>query len=255
MRVCVFQIKGLYGHWRKWFTTTSPLTYSFPPRTSVIGLIGAILGIEREKIPKVFPISSTHIGICPVRPIVKHRMPENWRQSPLTIRGAKVDKQALEKFNEGFQANLEIIRNPAYRIVFSHNNGDGSLMDDLVSRLKEKRWTFQPYLGIMGFLADVDLETEDEALEQSAERFELHSVLPLSEVTERTVDVSESSAYTREERVPLDVLPGRQFRYLNVAYVESNGKPLIVRGRSGHIRFCQLAQLKINVIFLQSCAS
>ncbi|MEW6070945.1 MAG: CRISPR-associated protein Cas5, partial [Candidatus Thermoplasmatota archaeon] len=45
MEPLVFTIKGQFAHWRKWFTTTSPLTYSFPPRTAVIGLIGAILGV------------------------------------------------------------------------------------------------------------------------------------------------------------------------------------------------------------------
>lgn len=254
MRVCVFKIKGLHGHWRKWFTTTSPLTYSFPPRTSVIGLIGAILGIERGKIPIVFPITSTHVAICPVHPIVKHRLPENWRQSPLTIRAGKLDQQALDKFAEGFQANLEIIRYPAYRIVFSYRNGMVTLMDDLISRIKEKRWVFQPYLGTMGFLADVEFESEDEAKERTAKEFELHSVLPLSESGEKGVDISESDTYTREERVPLDVLPGRQFRYLNAAYVESNGKPLIVRGKTEEIQLYQLARLKQNVMFLESCA-
>jgi len=254
MRVCVFQIKGLYGHWRKWFTTTSPLTYSFPPRTSIIGLIGAIVGVAREDIPSVFPCARTQIAICPTKPILKDRMPENWRQSPVSFRKGKLDKSSVEKFAEGFQSNLEIIRNPSYRIVFGYH-GEGSFaMEDFIQRLKQKRWTFQPYLGIMGFLADIQFESVDEAIEQRENQVELHSVLPLSKEMEPLVDISESNVYTREERIPIEVLPARQFLYLNVAYIESNGKPLIIKARSKPISFYHLKYLQQNVIFLESCA-
>jgi len=253
MRVCVFKIKGLYGHWRKWFTTTSPLTYSFPPRTSIIGLIGAIAGIPRENISSVFPCKRTQIAICPTKPILKDRMPENWRQSPVSFRKGKLDKSSAEKFAEGFQANLEIIRNPAYRIVFGYQGEDNFNMEDFIQRLKEKRWTYQPYLGIMGFLADVEFESVDEAVEQRDNELQLDSVLPLSKDMEPLVDISESDVYTREERMPIEVLPGRQFLYLNVAYIESNGNPMSIKARSKPISFYNLKYLQQNVIFLESC--
>ena len=44
----IFDIFGEYGHFRKFNTTTSPLTYSIPTPSSIFGLLGAILGIERE---------------------------------------------------------------------------------------------------------------------------------------------------------------------------------------------------------------
>ena len=44
----IFDIIGEYGHFRKYNTTTSPLTYSIPTRTAIAGMLGAILGMERE---------------------------------------------------------------------------------------------------------------------------------------------------------------------------------------------------------------
>ena len=44
----IFDITGEYGHFRKYNTTTSPLTYSVPTRTAIAGMLGAILGMERE---------------------------------------------------------------------------------------------------------------------------------------------------------------------------------------------------------------
>ena len=46
--ILIFDISSEYGHFRKFNTTTSPLTYSIPTRTAVVGIIGAILGLERE---------------------------------------------------------------------------------------------------------------------------------------------------------------------------------------------------------------
>ncbi|RMG82383.1 MAG: CRISPR-associated protein Cas5, partial [Bacteroidetes bacterium] len=60
-KLLVFDISGEYGHFRKFNTTTSPLTYSFPPLPALAGLLGAILGIERETSPGVFPK-----GVVPV---------------------------------------------------------------------------------------------------------------------------------------------------------------------------------------------
>jgi CRISPR-associated protein Cas5h len=125
------RLQGQFGHWRKWFTTTSALTYSFPPRTAIIGLLGAILGIDRKKLSELFPINRTRIAVCPINPIVKDRIPQNWRQGPIEIMGRKVNPG---KICESFRQNLEVIRSPDYRIFFAHK--DKALMAELVERLK-----------------------------------------------------------------------------------------------------------------------
>ena len=53
-KLLVFDIGSEYGHFRKFNTTTSPLTYSIPTRPAITGLLGAILGIERETSPGKF---------------------------------------------------------------------------------------------------------------------------------------------------------------------------------------------------------
>ncbi len=53
--VLIFDISSEYGHFRKYNTTTSPLTYSIPTRTAIAGILGAILGMEREIAEGIFP--------------------------------------------------------------------------------------------------------------------------------------------------------------------------------------------------------
>ena len=49
MKCLVFDIKGDYGHFKKYYTTSSPLTFSIPPRTTVSGMIGALIGLDKEE--------------------------------------------------------------------------------------------------------------------------------------------------------------------------------------------------------------
>jgi len=245
--VYIFQVRGQFAHWRKWFTTTSALTYSFPPRTSIIGMVGAILGIPRSELAKVFPKESTRIAVCPLRPIVKDRLPEKWRQGPPYLLEGKFDPT---KMNESFQQNLEVIRRPHYRIIFWHQRKD--LMEELAERLQQKRWVYPPYLGIMGFLADVEWEDEDVAEEGRVKQADIFSVLPLSEKTAKMVDLSESKKIIREERVPYEVFPDRTFRHLYLAYISREAEPLKVKSNS-KLPIFRLHKHSHQIIFCESC--
>jgi len=63
-KLLVFDISGEYGHFRKFNTTSSPLTYSIPTHTALAGILGAIIGIEREVSANVFPD-----GVIPVNEV------------------------------------------------------------------------------------------------------------------------------------------------------------------------------------------
>jgi CRISPR-associated protein Cas5 subtype I-B len=44
----VVDIYSDYGHFRKYYTTSSPLTYSIPPRTAIVGIISSIIGFGKK---------------------------------------------------------------------------------------------------------------------------------------------------------------------------------------------------------------
>lgn len=243
--VLVFRVKGQFAHWRKWFTTTSPLTYSFPPRTAILGLIGAIIGVQRDEVPERFPLQATKTSVSLLTRIVKDRLPETWYHSPIRIIGRKID---LNKATEIFRANLEVVRYPHYRVIFGHE--DGKLMAELAARLKEKRWFYPPYLGIMGFLADIEFENEDEAEELEGNKIDLNSILPLDEDSP-SLELSPSGNYIKEERPPLEVFPGRKFNYLKMAYIESTAQPLSLKVKEGLLKFTLLKKAGRRIIFFE----
>lgn len=253
MEVCIFQVKGSHAYWKKGFSSGgSPLTFGFPPRTAVVGLIGAVLGIDRDRLAQEFQIQETNTAVIPLSPLVKDRLPQNWRQGPPTIEKNRVKPS---KFNESFQANIEIVRNPRFAIVFTHKNA--KLMHNLVERLQEKKWFYPPYLGSLGFLADVEFDYEDEASENSGVNIVLHSVLPLTETQAKFVGLHQDNLCIREEGVPLDVLKDRAFRYVAYVYAEKTGGPLKIstKDNAHRISYFHLKRANKNVVFFESCAN
>ncbi len=73
MKILVFDIFGDYGHFRKFFTTSSPLTFSLPPPPTIYGLLGAISGQDKREYLSIFS-EKTKISIQFLRPIKKTRM-------------------------------------------------------------------------------------------------------------------------------------------------------------------------------------
>jgi CRISPR-associated protein, Cas5h family len=70
-RVIVFDVWGDYAHFRKNYSTSSPLTYSFPPRTALSGLIGAVVGLDKAEYFRHFCKVDANIGCRILAPVKK----------------------------------------------------------------------------------------------------------------------------------------------------------------------------------------
>ena len=51
-KILCFELFGDYAQFRKFFTNMSPLSFSIPPRTVLSGIVGAILGIDKQVNPE-----------------------------------------------------------------------------------------------------------------------------------------------------------------------------------------------------------
>ena len=58
MDAVVFSASGNWGHFRKVDTNNNPLTHDLITKTALIGLIGAVVGIDRLQMRKLFPVLS-----------------------------------------------------------------------------------------------------------------------------------------------------------------------------------------------------
>ena len=76
MRGFLFNIEGNWAHFKKPETNNNPLTHDFITKSALVGLIGAVLGIEREKMRPLFPQLCEDLlyGVQTVNPVKK----ESW---------------------------------------------------------------------------------------------------------------------------------------------------------------------------------
>lgn len=137
-RVIVLDVWGDYAHFRKIYTTSSPLTYSFPPRTALSGLIGAIVGLDKEDYFRHFLRNDAKIGCKILEPIKKVRIGEN-----LINTKSAIQMHLIKNRN---QIRVEFVKDPSYRIYFTHT--DEALYNNLKSLLANHQSVYTPCFGL-----------------------------------------------------------------------------------------------------------
>jgi CRISPR-associated protein Cas5h len=218
MKVVVFDVWGDYAHFRKFFTTTSPLTFPFPPPTAVRGLIGAILGIDKtlylqelsHEVSKVSvellsPAKKTRIGLNLLDTKDGHWLRKGPRETPRT------------------QIRFEFVKDPRYRIYFWHE--DTRLLKELRNRLSTHESFYTPYLGISECLADFKFVVSKRASLIKG-KVPVKTAFKLSDLTSR-LKLIEGLAIMKE-RMPLEMAPDRKVTKLDNVIYESSGKSLNV---------------------------
>ncbi len=233
-KLLVFDIGSEYGHFRKFNTTTSPLTYSIPTRPAIAGLLGAILGIERElsagkfrdgvtPIAEVFTKDKARIGVQIINPVKKVNIAFNLLDT---------EKTASSFFNikQRTQIEFELLKDPSFRLFVSLE--DEIVFNELVNRIQENRTHFTPYLGLSQFTATVDFKGVPKAKPLTITDFqEVVTAVNLSNTNEddpiqfdRSVDFKYTS-----DTMPIEMLKDRIVTEYSEIIVETNGKAIKVK--------------------------
>ena len=151
--VVVFDLCGPFAHFRKFYTNSSSLSYGFPPRTALMGVVAAVLGWERDTYYEALGPEKARFAVSikvPTRKII---------QTVNYIRTRKEDLEKLKRLDaaKGTQVPLEIVL-PAgtnshlkFRVYFSCR--EEKVLDALAERLKKKQVHYPLYLGLTEFIA------------------------------------------------------------------------------------------------------
>lgn len=228
--ILVFDIIGEYGHFRKFNTTTSPLTYPIPTRPALIGLLGAIMGIERETSPGVFksgaiPISELFhpekmsVAIQVLNPVKKTHMAFNLLNT----------KSSFFNIDNRTQIEFELLKEPAFRVFFKHT--DPVVFDDLKGRIGDRKYYFTPYLGIAQLAALVELHNVlpcKEVNNTSDSYVDIISTINLSKLNTSNPVEFKDGHYT-VDTYPHILLPDREVATYAEILVERNGKPIGIK--------------------------
>jgi CRISPR-associated protein Cas5h len=156
-------ISGPWGHFRRVEGNVVKQTYRIIPRTTIAGLLAAVLGIERDGYYELFGRDSSRIAIEPVNEIRTVNMPinslstaaENLRS--LNGRG-KISVKIPDPTDLRQQHNYEVLVDPAYRIDIAL--ADDEQYEELREMLEAGKSHYIPSLGLSEHLAELDFHGE-----------------------------------------------------------------------------------------------
>jgi CRISPR-associated protein Cas5h len=160
--VLVFDLSGRYGTFKTPETTRSAMTFPFPPRTSVLGLVGAILGLPKNSYWADVSFRDSVVAVEVLRPGRRSGVMVNFTQTKdsLVFKAEgimiPIPKNPLAAGSRGMntQQRLDLLVEPTFRIYFGI--ADASVMDKLEQSLRDHLFAYPPYLGHANFLGEVN---------------------------------------------------------------------------------------------------
>lgn len=165
MRGLQFVVSGNWAHFKKPETNNNPLTHDFITKTALIGLIGAVLGIERVEMREKFPIFSEDFlySVSLLQPVKK----VSWGFSSRT---------AIAPSKPGSPKYFEFLRNPKFQIILAlRNNRSEREFDRFLNSLKEGESVYTPVLGWHNCPADLEFISEGNFSKAKSGSFETTS--------------------------------------------------------------------------------
>ncbi len=226
MRVIAFDIWGDYAHFRKLYTTSSPLTFSFPPPSTISGILGAIYGTDKNtnQYLDIFGPANCKTAIRILNPIKKVRIGINLLESKGTnLRVPMSDKNLAPRT----QIRTEFIKDPMYRIYLAHT--DDRVMGVLGEKLFKHEPVFSVSLGLSELLANFRLVGySDYEIIADQKPVELCSPFTAENLMPAGLEVEIGKKYFKE-RMPILMDRNRVVsKYTDVIF-EPAGKPIKAR--------------------------
>ena len=230
-----FRYYGKYGHFRKPYSNVSSLSYPFPPRTAIAGLLGAILGVPKEEVAKKFDENNLKVAVEIEENTRTITHVTNLRQDSsggidYSIKRPKKNWKSAKlkntpEWNKATQIPIELLRNPSF-ILYINLKYD---MDKLISRIKNERYFYTPSIGLSEFLASLECISCGTARPLDPGDYEVSTVISKNECSlpfERLK--SEEGHQIQEVKAPYSVTSDRRFT-LKYYLLNMLPKPLPVR--------------------------
>ncbi len=153
-RIAVFDLVGQAAHFRKFYTNSSSLSYPLPPRTTISGIIAAILGYCRDSYYDVLGPGSSLVSVSPRSPVrsIIQTVNNLLVKSPSDLNGSS-------KLSMHTQVPTEIVlplhegESLVYRVYFAHESE--GVFDELMDRVQRSVPAYPISLGTAPMLGEL----------------------------------------------------------------------------------------------------
>lgn len=237
MKILVFDLVGRYAHFKKVYSNSSSLSYFIPPRTTINGIIAAILGLERDTYYDDFNLEKVNIAVKVNNPLRKMMQTINY-----IFYKSQVDLvKRTHPTQVPFEAVLGQDGNISYRIYV--NMKDDVKFNKLIDLIKNNKAQYIPSLGVLTFMCSTKyVGVFDAAPSNTEDYLEISSAINMDNFIQESLKINENMHIVKEQmprnfhsnRVP-DKLYDYLFDYygnkitlkINCDYYSINGENII----------------------------
>lgn len=163
----MLSLSGKYGHFKRPETSNNPCTYSYMHKCAFVGLMGAVLGIDRTKMLEIAPMLYDDLlyGIQVLNPVIKEAVGFTKRKVP-----PRTFFQAGQRFQE-------VLKNPSYKIFLAlTGTRSEKLFDEFTELLQNNKSLYPVYFGIASCPCNFKNVTSIEVSEKLSGTVELSTV-------------------------------------------------------------------------------
>lgn len=253
MEVLAFDLVGKMAHFRKYYANNTALSFSLPPRTTLMGVLAAVLGLPRDTYYAALSSQHLRLGVGAQVPLKKafHRLNYLKVEGSRDLDGSKGRIQLPFEVVTGYDLARDMVR---YRVYVSPTASGVAVFEQLWERLRPGGMGphFALALGTANFGATVEAVRRytDGRLGHHAAVAEFHSAVPTDRVAVLPTDAGELSV--EEELLPADFVGDgqRELASMNRVLFSTNGRPLRVQVTGDFMELGEGADIQ-RILFLE----
>jgi len=264
MEILSFKIRGKLAHFRKYYANNTAFSFTIPPRTTLMGIVAAILGLDRDSYYEKLSSSNINFSVRILVPLKKsfHRL------NFLSIKSLGDMSKSLSSDFRGdggrIQTPFEIVSGlditkdeVRYQIFIMPKESGIEIYNEIRNRLINSGSFYNISLGTANFSANIyEVEVfNKERINyiESSEYVLISSVIPSSIVTELKFIREEYGNYNFIEE---DMMPGdfkedmnREVTKMNRLLFSTTNYPLRVKLNKGYYEL-KMNEETINIQFM-----
>lgn len=244
MEILSFTITGKLAHFRKYYANNTALSFSIPPRTTLMGIVASVMGWEKDSYYEKLSSENFRFGVRVLSPLKKSFQRLNF----LSI---KKTGDISKSFDSDFRGQGGRIQTPfevvsglnltkdevAYQVFLhpvEHENLDfEKIKEHFIKGIPVYNLSLGP-ANFQASLQHVELIGNSNIQSQSSDDFiRIHSAIPVSHVEELAFQKDEAKQYNFVEE---DMMPGefvgdnnREVKHMNRLLFSTTNYPLRVK--------------------------
>jgi len=152
MEIISFDISGKFAHFRKFYANNTAMSYFIPPRTTIIGMLAALLGKDKNSYYESMASDKLRIGVRILCPLKKsfHRLNFLKILGTGDFRGRQGRVQTPFEIVSGMRPGSDDVK---YRIYISCFDTGKDVFDELESAFQTQNFKYNLTLGTANFSA------------------------------------------------------------------------------------------------------